>query len=105
MAPIASEGMPSARGFHVAPASQLSQIPPPAAPHRTWREFLGSSAMLDTRPLTSTRAVPYVRPLGITDGPSGSQLLVRRPPARVDLDRRCDGDAAARTVAAASRRT
>jgi hypothetical protein len=55
---MASEGIRSVRGSQVAPESLLSQMPPPAAPSRMCLGLPGSTAMLDTRPITSTRLLP-----------------------------------------------
>src|SRR5262245_24898354 len=74
MAPIASDGILSVRGSHVAPVSELSQMPPPAPPTSKCLGFWGSTAMLETRPITSIRLLPYVCPFGTSEGPIDCQV-------------------------------
>jgi hypothetical protein len=74
-APIASVGIWSVRAAQVAPRSVLSQIPPFADPHSTCFELAGSTAKLETRPMTSTRAVPYVCPFGMRFGPMSDHAV------------------------------
>src|SRR5215470_12105920 len=48
-------------------------MPPPAAPKSRCFGSFGSTAIAATRPITSTSLLPYVCPLGMSDGPMACQ--------------------------------
>src|ERR1700730_2653882 len=74
-APMASEAALSDVGVQVTPPSTVIQTPPREAPTYRMRGSVGCCTISVTRPLTITRAPPYVWPLGMAVGPSSIQLL------------------------------
>src|SRR6478736_110198 len=70
IAPVVSVGASSVRGDQDAPESKDCQTPPPAPLTSRCAGLVGSTAIALTRPITSTRADPYVWPLCMQLGPS-----------------------------------
>src|SRR5690349_8056174 len=74
-APIASDTSLSDVGLQFVPPFVVFQTPPRALARYMVAGEVGCTTISVTRPLTSTRAPPYVCPRKIAFGPSGSQLL------------------------------